>query len=95
MSTEGYFARRWTGRVPLGMLLWPEMLGIGTLVNLAATFLAFVAAIQGAPALPVLVVHASPLPYNLFLFASVLRSPEANAVATAIASLWFVGMLLV
>jgi hypothetical protein len=85
-----FFSRRWKGQVPWSVLLWRDMLGIGTVVNLAATALALVAAIQGAETLLVALLHFAPLPYNFFLFAALWRTPQRPAVAAAIAAVWLV-----
>jgi hypothetical protein len=71
------------------------MLGVGTLVNLIASLLAFAAAIQDAPSLLVFAVHFAPLPYNLFLVAAVARAPGQSAFALALAALWFFAMLII
>lgn len=81
-----YFSRRWHGQVPLAVLLWRDMLGVGTVVNLIATILALAAIIQGAHAGFAVALHLAPMPYNLFLFAALWRAPERNFFATALAA---------
>ncbi len=95
MSLGGYFVRRWRGEVPLRLLLWPDMLGFGTLVNLIATLSAFALVIQDAPSLLAFALHIAPLLYNVFLFAAVWRSPDRNDLAVGLAAAWFCAMLLV
>lgn len=95
MSPGDYFSRRWRGEVPLRVLLWYDMLGVGTLVNLIASLSAFAAAIQDVPSLLVVALHFAPLPYNLFLFGAVRRSPEQNGLAVALAAVWFCAMLII
>lgn len=85
-----YFSRRWYGRVPLAVLLWRDMLGVGTLVNLIATILALAAIIQGAHAGFAVALHLAPMPYNLFLFAALWRAPDRNFLTTVIAAGWLV-----
>ncbi|MCU0836227.1 MAG: hypothetical protein MUC77_17640 [Chromatiaceae bacterium] len=94
MSLGDYFSRRWRGEVPLRVLFWYDMLSVGTLVNLIASLLAFAAAIQDAPSLVVVALHFAPVPYNLFLFGAVRRSPERNGLAVALAAVWFLAMLV-
>jgi hypothetical protein len=59
-----YFSRRWHGQVPLAVLLWRDMLGVGTVVNLIATILALAAIIQGAHAGLAVALHLAPMPYT-------------------------------
>lgn len=71
------------------------MLGVGTAINIGATFLALVAAIQGASTGIVAVLHFAPLPYNFFLFAALWRMPHRPAVAAVIAVEWFAAVLVI
>jgi hypothetical protein len=89
-----FFSLRRSGRVPWQTLLWRDMLGVGTLINLTATLLALVAAIHGAHTALVALLHFAPLPYNLFLLAALRRSPQRPAFAGALAGTWFVTMLV-
>ena len=90
-----YVSLRWNGQVPWQVLLWRDMLGVGTVVNLGATLLALAAAIQGAPTGIVALLHFAPLPYNFFLFAALWRMPQRPAVAAVLAVAWFVAVLVV
>jgi hypothetical protein len=90
-----YFARRWHGRIPAAVLLWPEMLGVGTAVNLVATLLAVTVVIQGGPGWLAALLHLAPTPYNIYLFAALWRAPDRTALAMAIALAWLVAMMLV
>jgi hypothetical protein len=74
----------------LAVLLWRDMLGVGTVVNLIATILALTAIIQGAHAGLAVALHFAPMPYNLFLFAAFWRAPDRNFFTTAIAAGWLV-----
>lgn len=93
--TAAFFTRRWNGQVPWPTLFWRDMLGFGTAINLAATLLALVAAIQDAPFGLVALLHFAPLPYNFFLFGALWRAPRRPAVAVAVALAWFVAVLFV
>jgi cytochrome bd-type quinol oxidase subunit 1 len=95
MSGDNYFSRRWHGQVPLPVLLWQDMLGVGTLVNLTASLLAFAALIKDAPTLVVVALQMAPLPCNVFLFGAVWRSPGRRPFARALAAVWFAVMLLI
>ena len=95
MSSGNYFSRRWHGQVPLVVLLWRDMLGVGTVINLLATLLAATVLIQGAHGGFALAIHLAPMPYNLFLVGALLRAPDRNVIAAAIAAGWFMVMTLV
>lgn len=95
MASGNFFSRRWNGQVPLTALLWRDMIGVGTLINLVATVLALAVMIQGAhPALAV-ALHFAPMPYNVFLFAAVWRSPHRDVVTGAIAAGWLAAVTLI
>lgn len=95
MPAGNFFSQRWSGLVPWRVLLWRDMLGVGTAINLGATLLALVAAIQGAPTGIVAVLHFAPLPYNFFLFAALWRLPQRPVLAAALAAAWFVAVLVI
>jgi hypothetical protein len=84
----GYFARRWRGDVPAAVLLWRDILGIGTLINVAVTFVALFMLSQGAHLGVAAAVHLAPAPYNAFLVAALWRSPQRTALAAGIAITW-------
>jgi hypothetical protein len=44
------------------IVLWRDMLAVGTAVNILATFVALIAASQGFPAWAAAAIHFSPLP---------------------------------
>lgn len=94
LTLGGFFARRWRGNVPLSLLLWRDMLGVGSLVNMACTVLALVMAARGTALGIAAAVYFAPLPYNAFLFAAVWNSPQRNAVACAVAAFWLIVMTL-
>jgi hypothetical protein len=95
MTLGDYFTRRWNGEVPLAVLVWQDMIGVGTLINLIATLLAFASVIQGAPSLLALALHLAPLPFNLFLCGAIWRSPDRSPFARVVAGVWFFVMLFV
>lgn len=90
-----YFARRWRREVPLPGLLWRDMLGVGTAVNLLATFAALMVAAAGLATWLAAAVHFAPLPYNLFLFLAVWRMPQRRMFHSATAACWLVAMNVV
>jgi hypothetical protein len=95
MTPGNYFARRWQGQVPLTILFWRDMLGVGTLINLAATSLALAAIINDLHAVFALALHLAPMPFNIFLLAALNRAPDRNMLLMAIAVGWFIVMTLV
>jgi hypothetical protein len=90
-----YLSRRWRGQVPLAQLLWRDIIGIGTLINLVATLLALAALTQDVPAGLAVALHFAPLPYNVFLVGALWRTPERNEFALGLATVWLVVMTLV
>ena len=96
LSREAGFLRgRWRGEVPLPRLFWRDMLGLGTLVNLLATFVALMMAAQGAKGAVAAAVHFAPLPWNLFLAGCVLRHASARRIHRVVAMTWVVLTLVV
>lgn len=90
-----FFSRRWRGQVPLSQLLWRDILGMGTLVNLVATLLALAAITQDAPSGLAVALHFAPLPYNLFLVGALWRTPGRNDFAVGLVVVWLLVMTLV
>ena len=76
----GYFARRWQGEVALPALFWRDMLGVGTALNLLASFAALMAAAMGLDARLAVALHFAPVPVNVFVALAVWRSPQRRAL---------------
>lgn len=76
-------------------LLWRDMLGFGTAVNIVATFIALMAASQGVSIWIAAAIHFAPLPYNLFLVAAVHRTRPRSGPAVALAVVWLVLVTMV
>ncbi|QIB64358.1 hypothetical protein [Kineobactrum salinum] len=89
-----FFASRWRGQVPLRVMLWRDMLGTGTLINLVMTFLALIAIVLDAHIGLAVALHFAPLPYNIFLFAAIWRAPRLNAFTATISAGWLAAMTL-
>jgi hypothetical protein len=94
-GVANFFRSRWNGQVPWSVLLWRDMLAVGTAINLGATLLAVVVAIAGAPFVLVALLHFSPLPYNLFLVAALHRLPHRPEFAVLVAAAWLIAVLIV
>lgn len=92
---DGFFARRWRGAVAWPTLFWRDMIGVGTVLNVAASFGALMLAAVGSPGFAVVVLHFAPVPYNAFLFASLWRLRQRPAIVAAAAALWLVVMTVV
>ena len=60
----GFLATRWRGLLPLPRLLWREMLGWGTAVNLAFSALALALLAAGLPGWGAVLLHFAPLPWK-------------------------------
>jgi hypothetical protein len=95
VSNGGYFACRWRGLLPISTLLRRDMLLIGTTINVGATFAGLMALALGAPSWLALLLHFSPMPFNLFLFAAVCRSPARTPMTITVASVWLALMTAV
>lgn len=93
--TGGFFASRWHSEVELSLLLWRDMLFVGTLINLAAGFTAFILLSQDVTPIWALSVYLAPVPYNIFLLVSVWRSRQCTPLVSLIATIWFVVVLVV
>jgi hypothetical protein len=70
------------------------MVWVGTLVNVAASFLALAALALGAHSGLAVALHLAPIPYNSFLLAAVLRRQAASTFTTIIAVAWFLVVLV-
>lgn len=74
----------------LATLFWRDMVGVASLLNLAASVAAMMLAAGGAPLALAVALHFSPLPYNLFLFAAVWRHRRRSALVGVAALAWLV-----
>lgn len=97
---RGFFAARWNGEAPLTRLFWIDMMVVGSLLNVAGLFVSLLALGFDAPLWAVAAIHFSPVPYNLFLFASVWRTAARADTATASAArlgaaLWLAVFMLI
>jgi hypothetical protein len=91
-----YFSRRWTGVIPLNVLLVRDMLILGTLINVATTTASLVALGSGAAGWIGLIVFLLPVPYNLFIFLCVWRFAGRlggvwGNLSCVVAALWLAG----
>ncbi len=94
-SPGHFFSRRWHGQVPVRRLFWRDMLLAGSAINLLATFVALMLAAKGSGAAMAASVHFAPLPYNLFLFVALLRSPQRHPAHGMVGLAWLVLVTLV
>ena len=95
-----YVKNLWRGELPLARAFWSDMLVIGTVVNVAAMIAAMLLFVAGAPIAVGVVVHFSPLPYNLLLFFAVWQAASRETSdwsfpAQAVALVWFFVMFVV
>lgn len=87
-----YFRELLSGALPLSRVLWIDMIGVGTLINIL-TLIGMVGLLQaGAPGIVAIAMLLAPIPYNIALFAGVWRSAAREGgwglVARAIAAGW-------
>ena len=92
---SGYLKSRWRGEADFQLLLWRDVLVVGTLINLIAGFAAFILFTRDAAPIWALTVHFSPVPYNVFLLLSVWRSKNTTPLVSLIAAIWFVVVLVI
>ena len=90
-----FFRLRWHGQIPPAVLLWRDMVCVGTLINLVVTFIALAALAMGAHTGLAVAVHFAPMPYNIFLLAAVLRLQAGNTFTRIVAVAWFLAMLVI
>ena len=90
-----FFSNRWHAKVKLRHLFWLDMLAVGTVINLFASFAALMLVAQLKAPMWALFFHFSPLPYNAFLLAAIWRFPAVPPAFRLGASAWFVVMAVV
>lgn len=95
LTPNGFFARRWRGQVAWPTLFWRDMLAVGTVLNLAASFGALALLALGAPGAVAMALHFAPAPYNLFLFLALWRLSQRPAAVVAAALAWLVVVTVV
>ncbi len=81
--------------MPLSRVLWLDMIGIGTFINLLGSLAALILLSQKLDPRIAVALHFAPLPYNLFLTMAVWRSPQRTAFMGALTAAWFAVMLVV
>lgn len=86
---------RWRGEVGPGRLLWLEMLGWGTVINLCASFAGMIWLTRGGPDGAALALHLLPLPVSAWWLACLWRHPAAHPLQRMVGALWLGLMLLV
>jgi hypothetical protein len=75
-TRRAFFAPLWRGEVGLALVFWRDMLGVGTAINVGASFGALMLVSQGVDTRWAVALHFAPVPYNLFLFLAVWRCPQ-------------------
>ena len=91
---DNFFSRRWRGQVPLTVLLWRDMLGVGTVLNFTATIVALAVMVLDGHDVLAVALHFLPMPYNVFLCVALWRMPHRNTLASLIAGGWLFAMTL-
>lgn len=72
----------WAGRLPLAEAFWVWAVGVGLVLNLAATAASLAALADGLPAAVVVALHLLPVPANVALAVAVWRSATAYEGST-------------
>ena len=90
-----FFSNRWHAKVHLRQLFWFDMLAVGTLINLFASFAALMVMAQIKDPAWAFFLHFSTLPYSAFLLVAVWRFPAVTTAMRLGASAWFVAMTVV
>jgi hypothetical protein len=95
-----FFVRRWRRQVPLGLLFWRDMVVVGSTFNLAAAFAGLMALGFKADLVLSMIVFHAPLPYNIFLAASVWRTADVAEASKAYsarlgAALWLLATTVI
>lgn len=75
-SFAAFFASRWRADVPLGRILWRDMLLVGTAINVLSGLAGLMLFAYEAPTALATGVYFSPLPYNLFLYSALWRTAD-------------------
>lgn len=94
LGRNGFLARRWRGEVNTNLVLWRDMLGVGSLLNISISLLALVLAAQGLSLGLAAALHFAPMPYNLFLFLVIWRAPARTALQGLLALIWLPAMIV-
>ena len=95
-----FFHSRWRGSVPLGLLLWRDMLLYGTTINVAAAFFGLVLFASNAPTALAATVYFAPVPFNVFLFVALWKTAagaEEPLASTAriVGLLWLIAATII
>jgi len=95
-----YIRKLWRGELPLARVFWTDMVAIGTLVNILAMVAALLLFVSGAPITLGVVVHFSPIPYNLLLFFAVWQAASREATQWSFAAqvgalIWFIAAFVI
>lgn len=83
-----FVSQRRQGLIAWRTLFWRDLLVIGTVLNLLMTGTALALLSQGVPAPWALLAHLLPLPYNLFIVASIWSAPQRPALVVAASLFW-------
>jgi len=95
-----YFTSRMSGSAPLSVVLWRDMILIGTCIAFVSLGLILIAAINGAPTWVIVGAYVVNWPYSGFVVMAVWRAaarsaPGTRAASRAAALLWLALTILV
>jgi hypothetical protein len=98
-ATGSFIVSRWRGEVPLGVLLWRDMVVAGTALNILSGLAGIVLIASGAPPAIAYTVYFGLVPWNVFLFLCVWRTaervtPSEAMLARMVAGVWLVAVIV-
>ena len=87
-------ADRWAGRTSIQRLMWRDLLGVGTFVNMLFGFTALILLAKKWDAYWSVAIHMVLFPYNLFLVTCVWRHPDASSLSKGCVLVWLLVFLM-
>jgi hypothetical protein len=99
-AVSEYFSSRLSGRAPLPVVFWRDMILIGTCLAFFSVGLMLIAAVNGAPTWVIVGVYVVNWPYSGFVVMAVWKAaawstPGTRVVSRAVALVWLALSVLV
>lgn len=90
-----FLGERWRGQVPLRRIFWHDIMLVATIVNVVSAMAALLIFTSDLPSWIGLTVFLLPLPYNIFLVASLWRTAGNRTDLPALACQLFSALRLI
>lgn len=95
-----FLRRRWRRQIPLATLFWRDMIVVASIINIVAGAAGLILLGLKLGTAPSLAVLLAPVPYNIFLLASVWPTADLARPVTADAyrlgaTLWFLAAVII